>query len=834
MRQKLSNFLGYLLLSTFLLSWGAKATSLFVDEQKILASDSRRWAEFGGSIALSRDGKTALIGAMLGGDVDGAAYVFVRDGSGSWSEQQKLIASDQYPEDYFGVSVALSGDGNTALIGAYKKDVGSKYGGATYVRDAGTAYVFVRDADGHWSQQRELVASDRDRYDRPHFGRSVALSENGNTALVGAYWKDVGSHKNAGAAYVFVRDSSGIWSEQQKLTASDAIANSWFGVSSALSGDGNTALIGTHSFGDSSYVFVRDGSGIWSEQQKLTPSDVAADDRSGWSVALSKYANTALIGVPGEYAAYVFVQEGSGIWSEQQKLTASDGVAHGLFGSSVALSGDGNTALIGAYKDVSNGDIGAAYVFVREGSGFWSEGQKLIGSGEGFHFGKSVSLSGNGKTALIGDPAENFQTGTTYAYVRSSPCTNNGLSISVAPWQMIGIPCKTNTPTVKGIFTAPTNTTPLNQEDYGIRWVLYQRNTSNNAYVQLGLNDPIELGRGYWLQSLDAAQIDFRGTETPRTKGIGCFSAEGCYRIPLMSTRYASARWNLVGYPFPFPVGWDQVRVVVDDAQVYTPSQAESNQILSKNYWVWKDNTYYTYDDATPGMFGTLNTYEGIWVKVLAEGTDHIELLIPAVTSTPSTVQASQKVAVAAVAQTGRQQAGLHTDQGEWYVRLIVEDPKAGLQDQNAVLGQLQDSQSGYDLHDLWKMPPFSVPYLDLWEMPLFSPPYLTLVFPHSDWGDRAGDYASDYRGVDEQADGDTWTFEVRSDTPQRSLVLRWEGPMEILQRSVLIDLLTGEEIPAMRGTYAFELYEQSRAFRWAYRIPRFGNSSPGTGTKWW
>ena len=173
--------------------------------------------------------------------------------------------------------------------------------------------------------------------------------------------------------------------QQQKLTASDGAAYNSFGFSVSLSGDGNTALIGAfyatvgaNAAQGAAYVFVRSG-GTWSQQQKLTASDGASNDNFGISVSLSADGSTAMIGAPlatvgaikyqYQGAAYVFVISG-GTWSQQEKLTASDGAANALFGNSVSLSGDGNTALIGAYNITvgANTKQGAAYVYVQSGS----------------------------------------------------------------------------------------------------------------------------------------------------------------------------------------------------------------------------------------------------------------------------------------------------------------------------------------------------------------------------------------------------------------------------------------------------------------------------------
>jgi len=253
----------------------ARSGKTWSQQAELTASSAATGDEFGGSVAIS--GSTALIGAPAKKKDTGAAYVFVRSGT-TWSQQAELTASDAAKDDYFGVSVALSG--STAVVGAE--------GNNTYT---GAAYVFVRSGIA-WSQQAELTASDAAKAD--YFGFSVALS--GSTALIGAY--------GAGAAYVFVRSGTN-WSQQAELTASDAAENDFFGYSVALSG--STALIGA--YGDNSgagaaYVFVRSGTN-WSQQAELT---AAESDVFGFSVALS--SAKAVIGAPYENsetgAAYAF------------------------------------------------------------------------------------------------------------------------------------------------------------------------------------------------------------------------------------------------------------------------------------------------------------------------------------------------------------------------------------------------------------------------------------------------------------------------------------------------------------------------------------------------
>ena len=358
-----------------------------IEVAKLIASDGGPYDDFGYSVAV--DGDTALIGARVSGDGGfavrtGLAYVFTRT-AGVWTEQAKLTASNVVSDFFFGLSVAVEGD--TALIGACGRDTCS-------------AYVFTRSA-GVWKEQAKLTASDGSRDD--DFGLSVAID--GDIALIGAHYDD-DNGDDSGSVYVFTR-SAGIWTEQAKLTASDAAPFDNFGEGVAL--DGETALIGATGDDDngsrsgSVYVFTH-SAGVWKEQAKLTTSDGSRDDVLGGSVALD--GDTALLGVQfdddngiSSGSAYVFTRR-AGVWAQQAKITQNDAVRLAGFGKSVAL--DGDTALIGASDgNIFTGNNDSAYIFTRN-AGAWTQQAKLNASdsiGDKL-FGGSVALDGD--TALVG------------------------------------------------------------------------------------------------------------------------------------------------------------------------------------------------------------------------------------------------------------------------------------------------------------------------------------------------------------------------------------------------------------------------------------------------
>jgi len=326
-------------------------------------------------------------------------------------------ASNTGESDWFGISVALSGDGNTLAVGAYLEDSNATgistdgSGEADNSADfAGAVYVFARSGvDSSWSQQAYVKASNTEVHD--WFGSSVVLSGDGNTLAVGAHGEDSSatgistdgsgetdnSVERAGAVYVFSR-SAGSWGQQAYVKASNTGVGDEFGWSVTLSSDGNTLAVGvaredsnatgisTDGSGEADnsatqagavYVFGRSG-GSWSQQAYVKASNTGGvGDRFGWSVALSGDGNTLAVGAHGEGsnatgistdgsgetdnsadgagAVYVFGRSRSGgSWSQQAYVKASNTGAVDLFGWSVALSGDGNTLAVGAPYEASN------------------------------------------------------------------------------------------------------------------------------------------------------------------------------------------------------------------------------------------------------------------------------------------------------------------------------------------------------------------------------------------------------------------------------------------------------------------------------------------------
>lgn len=381
-------------------------------EQKVQADDGAADDSFSYSVDVSGD--LAVVGApdaaIAGVAGQGAVYVFMNSG-GTWSQIQKLSADDGADGDEFGFSVSISG--NMLLVGAPYATIGANgLQGAAYVFDA---------SGGSFAQVQKLSADDGESNN--NFGWSVSVS--GSNALISTPSAAVGANALQGKVYVFT-DTGGTWNQVQTLTADDGTAFASFGYSVAL--DGTDAIVGAQGEGGyfgAAYVFDRAGAS-WMQAAKLVPDDGVPGEFFGISVGIS--GANAIVGAyyqkVGSFnhqgSAYVFSNAG-GSWSQAQKLTASDGAANDRFGLSVAL--DGSTALVGSYlTDIGgNANQGAAYVF-SESAGVWSETTKLTASDGAAddELGNAVAVSG--ETALIGafdaDIDSQVDQGAAYFYTQ--------------------------------------------------------------------------------------------------------------------------------------------------------------------------------------------------------------------------------------------------------------------------------------------------------------------------------------------------------------------------------------------------------------------------------
>jgi hypothetical protein len=430
------------------------------------ASNTEMDDRFGISAALSADGDTLAVGAYFedgddnGASGSGAVYVYVRESPGVWVQEAYVKASNAGVGDFFGLSVALAADGDTLAVGArWEGSAATGVGGDQNDESAdgsGAAYVFVRDAAGTWTQQAYLKASNTGGLDE--FGARLAISDDGDTLIVGARYEDSdatgidgdGSNdlsEDSGAAYVFARDDAGAWAQEAYLKASDTEAEDSFGESVDISADGATIAVGATladtgivDDGGAVYLFVRDGAGSWIQQARLTAAAPGFEDEFGASVALSGDGSVLAVGAASENgsatgidgdasdndalnagAAYVFLRDDLGTWTQDTYIKASNTVYNNYFGRRLTMNLAGTVLAVGAHyehgdsigvggDDTNEGanNAGAVWVFVRDATGAWAQRAyvKASNTDAGDLFGTSVALDGAGTTLAVGATEE--------------------------------------------------------------------------------------------------------------------------------------------------------------------------------------------------------------------------------------------------------------------------------------------------------------------------------------------------------------------------------------------------------------------------------------------
>jgi hypothetical protein len=385
--------------------------------------------ELGASVAVSSDGTTAVAGAPGSA---GAGYVFHAAAATAWSSTatptEKLTASGS---GSLGSSAALSADGTTAVIGADTSD-----------SDHGAAFVFQATSESDWTSSPALVATLTSAAGPTddQLGASVAITGSGTTIVAGA----PGVTSSAGDAYVFHTASETSWGSTSTPDATLAVGGDTgydnIGDSVAVSADGTTAFIGAAAVNGRTgvlYVFHTTSVATWATTSSLAATlsngSGANGDLFGISVAVSSDGTLALIGaqgVDGPGAAYVLHSSSESAWASSDAPTAAldngPSPSNDVFGSSVSLSDDGTTALVGAPTTFSKAAPGAAYIFHTAAEGSWLSTPVPTATltnraaATGALFGGTVALSGNGTTALIGATGVNNHAGAAYVFHAAS------------------------------------------------------------------------------------------------------------------------------------------------------------------------------------------------------------------------------------------------------------------------------------------------------------------------------------------------------------------------------------------------------------------------------
>jgi hypothetical protein len=377
---------------------------LFIEE-KITASDGAADDNFGGyftvgihgsQLSISSDGNTVVVGAWhddVGSNIDlGSTYVYKWNGTG-WNET-RLNSSTGTSNNGFGFSVSATSNGNRIIVGSW---YGNNYG-ASDIYTWNTA---------SWEEHR-IKQMTGGYYG---YGVAVAISEDGNSAIVGSYASD---H----SAYLYRYDGNN-WIET-KFTGFFTD----FGFHVDISANGNTIVIGNPYWTPNAVYIYRWNGSTWDETI-LNPSDTSSNIMFGRIVSMSFDGNIVATGAYQDTigannwqgSVYVYRWDGSA-WNET-KITASDGRANDYFGYSVSLSGDGSLLLAGSPGNDIGGkaDQGAAYQYTWNGSA-WT-GERKITASDGAardYFGYTVSVSSETLTLGAGAPGWNTRQGAVYLY----------------------------------------------------------------------------------------------------------------------------------------------------------------------------------------------------------------------------------------------------------------------------------------------------------------------------------------------------------------------------------------------------------------------------------
>jgi gliding motility-associated-like protein len=384
--------------------------------------------QLGLAVAISADGSTAIIGGypyFTGtGFNPGLALAFAYN-NGAWVQQGVLI--DFAVSGGQGRSVALSADGNTAMIGA------ASYASNPAANSTGAVWFYTR-SSGTWTAQGPLmIGTGGTGFNQ---GFSCALSADGNTAVEA----DLSDNNNVGSAWAFTRNAAGVWSQLgAKFGPSDNAGIAFFGIAMALSADGNTVVIGGNADNTNvidnqqhvpgaTWVFTRSGT-TWKQQgSKLVATGGTANDTQGSAVAISADGNTLATSGPGSNSVWVFTRTG-GTWSQLGSRLAPTGITGNPgnniqqgFGDGLSMSADGNTLMVG---DPLNGSFdgpgpGGTWIFARSGNTYIQQEADLFGTGTGTTAnpgqGTAVALSANGAVGIAGGPNNNSFQGGGWAF----------------------------------------------------------------------------------------------------------------------------------------------------------------------------------------------------------------------------------------------------------------------------------------------------------------------------------------------------------------------------------------------------------------------------------
>lgn len=308
-------------------------------------------------------------------------------GIAQFSQQAKIVSPERESRAEFGTATDIWGD--YAISGSPRYNIA-----------AGSAYIYAKDATGHWGHHQTLAAFDSKSM--AEFGGGVKIGD--DFVVVASGRADIGTVIRAGALYIYDKNGTS-WDFSTKIVASDFSDDAKLGMNhTSLDVEGETIIAGApgeNVWAGSVYIFERIG-GVWTEIQKIVNPNSPSMDSFGIGVAIS--GNILVIGANEANGlrgrAFIYVKDSAGQWILEQQINASDGAPEDYFGTSVSI--DGETIAVGAF---GHDDVkGATYVFKKNSSGLWEEVQILTASVRmnDAHFGFQCEIKDN--RLVIGAP----------------------------------------------------------------------------------------------------------------------------------------------------------------------------------------------------------------------------------------------------------------------------------------------------------------------------------------------------------------------------------------------------------------------------------------------
>jgi predicted outer membrane repeat protein len=375
--------------------------------------------------------------------------------------------------------------------------------------------------------------------------------------------------------------------------------------------------------------------------------------------------------------------------------------------------------------------------------------------------------------------------------VQNTPTCGSGWPVALPPlggenfWIMWSPPCETFLSSPSFLYGGD-----MGSAVYDADWVMWARDASVDAYVKLGESDAtLPAGNGYWLgRTLEP----LGGVLTTVGSSIDLDTLVAQVGAPV------PGRWNLLGNPYESWIDWPNVQVDYSSS-LHSLQQAQTDGVMDQRMWKYNGmGSYIVSDPAVPGAEGIVWRGEAFWTKAFDAQPSQVNLPAPPPAGGPAKPGSPERAKRRPI-----------LGPGEWTVRLTAS--AVGAVDPGNLFGRLDGTSKGWDSRDLWEPP-----------LPAFVKKQLTVVFPHDDWGEKAGAYTTDFHPL-AGLTGDSWNFEVRSTIHDRPITLGWSGPADVIACSRLVDLETGEVIvPEPTGHYRFTLAAASRSFRW-----EFGSPSP-------